>query len=406
MADFTREDLAGSRFEQVDLAGARFRNVDLTGAVIRGALLVNVEIDGLIQDVTINGVDVVPLVEAELDRRYPDRAKMRPADADGFRQAWDILEPLWQQTVARARAMPPDLLHERVDDEWSFIETLRHLVFATDAWVSRAILGQPSPWDPLGLPHDEMPDETDVPWDKGARPSLDQVLALRADRMATVRQVLAGLTDAKLAGWTEPVTAPGYPASESFAVRRCLQAILTEEWEHRLFAERDLAVLESRLRPEGAPAGSRACRDPAGACASGRGVGDRRAEDVGIAERGRAVLLRGRPGDRRAGTQRHPPRVQGRAVRGRADVVPHADRAGPGGGGVDIIAEELRGEVVLRRCTRVTDHAAGQNAERADRPADDVGVQDHADQAPGGAGVVAVRGGERIVGDVRVGAVG
>ena len=69
MADFTREDLAGSRFQEVDLAGTRFRNVDLTGAVIRGALLVNVDIDGLIQDVRINGVDVVPLVEAELDRR-------------------------------------------------------------------------------------------------------------------------------------------------------------------------------------------------------------------------------------------------------------------------------------------------------------------------------------------------
>ena len=246
MADFTREDLAGSRFEQVDLAGTRFRNVDLTGAVIRGALLVHVDIDGLIQDVRINGVDVVPLVEAELDRRYPDRARMRPADADGFRQAWDILERLWQQTVARARGMAPDLLHERVDDEWSFIETLRHLVFATDAWVSRAILGQPSPWDPLGLPHDEMPSETGVPRDKDARPSLDQVLALRADRMATVRQVLAGLTDAALAGWTEPVTEPGYPPPQSYAVRRCLQAILTEEWEHRLFAERDLDVLQTR----------------------------------------------------------------------------------------------------------------------------------------------------------------
>ena len=165
MADFTREDLTGSRFEQVDLTGARFRNVDLTGAVIRGALLVNMDIDGEISDVRINGVDVVPLVEAELDRRYPDRAKMRPADADGFRQAWDILERLWQQTVARARGLDPDLLHERVDGEWSFIETLRHLVFATDAWVSRAILGQPSPWDPLGLPHDEMPDDAGVPRD-------------------------------------------------------------------------------------------------------------------------------------------------------------------------------------------------------------------------------------------------
>ena len=87
MADFTGEDLAGSRFEKVDLTGARFHNVDLTGAVIRGALLVNVDISGEILHVRINGVDVVPLVEAELDRRYPDRATMRPADADGYRQA-------------------------------------------------------------------------------------------------------------------------------------------------------------------------------------------------------------------------------------------------------------------------------------------------------------------------------
>jgi uncharacterized protein YjbI with pentapeptide repeats len=246
MADFTGEDLAGSRFEMVDLTGALFHNVDLTGAVIRGALLVNVDISGEIQDVRINGVDVVPLIEAELDRRYPDRATMRPADADGYRQAWDILERLWQQTVARARGMAPELLHERVNDEWSFIETLRHLVFATNAWVRRAILGQPSPWDPLDLPHDEMSDRPCVPRDRAARPSLDEVLALRADRMATVREVIAGLTDATLAGMTEPVTEPGYPEPDSFPVRRCLQAILIEEWEHRLYAERDLDLLTSR----------------------------------------------------------------------------------------------------------------------------------------------------------------
>ncbi len=246
MTDFTREDLAGARFDQVDLTGARFRNVDLTGAVIRGALLVNVDIDGLLDNVRINGVDVAPLVEAELDRRYPDRAKMRPDNADGYREAWAILERLWPQTVARARRLDPDLLHERVDDEYSFIETLRHLVFATDAWIKRAILGEPSPWDPLGLPHDEMPASVPVPWDRTARPSLDQVLALRADRMATMRQVLAGLTDDELAGTTEPVTAPGYPAPQSYPVRRCLGAILNEEWEHRLFAERDLDALESR----------------------------------------------------------------------------------------------------------------------------------------------------------------
>ena len=256
MPEFNSENMTGSRFEDVlladaqfhraDLTGASFRLVDLTGVTIRGAALVNMDLSGMIENLRVNGVDVVPLVEAELNRRYPERAKMSPADAAGYREAWDILERLWSETVERARGLAPELLHERVDGEWSFIETLRHLVFATDAWVKRAILGVPSPWDPLDLPHDEMPDEPSVPRDLDARPSLDEVLALRADRMATVRQVLAGLTDEKLAGMTEPVMEPGYPEPGSFAVRRCLQAILNEEWEHRLYAERDFDALETR----------------------------------------------------------------------------------------------------------------------------------------------------------------
>jgi hypothetical protein len=244
--DFIHEDLAGSRFEDVDLAGARFRNVNLRGAVIRGAFAVDVEISGLIDNVRINGVDVAPLIDAELSRRYPDRVKMHPTDPAGYAEAWVILEGLWQQTVQRARGMAPELLHERVDGEWSFIETLRHLVFATDAWVRRAMLGDPSPWSPLDLPHDEMPDEPTVPRDLAARPSLDEVLVLRADRMATVRDVIAGLTGENLAAMTEPVTGPGYPEPESYPVRRCLGAVLTEEWEHRLYAERDFDLLAAR----------------------------------------------------------------------------------------------------------------------------------------------------------------
>ena len=256
VTDFTGQNLTGARFEDVyltnayfhdvDLTNARFRLVDLTGVTIRGAALIDMDVSGMLHNLRVNGVDVVPLVEAELDSRYPQRAKMRPSDADGFREAWDILERLWQETVDRARSMPPDRLRERVDEEWSFIETLRHLVFATDAWVRRAVLGEPSPWDPLDLPHDEMPDQPGVPRDRDARPALREVLALRADRMATVRRVLADLTDEKLAGMTEPVTEPGYPESQSFAVRRCLGAVLSEEWEHRLYAERDLDILQSR----------------------------------------------------------------------------------------------------------------------------------------------------------------
>jgi uncharacterized protein YjbI with pentapeptide repeats len=246
MPDFISQNLRGALFKDVSLAGARFDWVDMTGVTIRGALLVDMDLSGDIENVRINGVDIVPLVEAELDRRHPDRVKMRPADAAGFREAWDVLERLWQQTVDRARRLPPALLHERVDGEWSFIETLRHLVFCTDAWVKRAYLGDPTPWDPLDLPHDEMPDEPSVPRDRDARPSLDEVLALRAGRWATVRGVFADLTDERLAGTTEPVRAPGYPESDSFPVRRCLRAVVGEEWEHRLYAERDLDVLDSR----------------------------------------------------------------------------------------------------------------------------------------------------------------
>jgi hypothetical protein len=246
MAEFTGEDLRGSRFEHVDLTGSRFQNVDLTAVTIRGADLVDVEISGQIENVRINDVDVVPLIEAELDRRHPERAKLRPSDADGFREAWAVIERLWPPTVDRAGGLAPELLHERVDGEWSFIETLRHLVFATDAWVKRAILGDPSPYDALDLPHTEMPDEPGVPRDVEARPTLDEVLALRNDRMAVVREVLAGLTDDMLAGNTDPIPAPGYPPAGSYAVRRCLQAVVNEEWAHRLYAERDLAVLETR----------------------------------------------------------------------------------------------------------------------------------------------------------------
>lgn len=242
-ATYEHVELNGALFRDVDLRGARFKGVDLSGVVMAGVDLVDVTIGGEVSNLVINGVDVAPLVEAELDRRYPDRVKMRPTDPAGFRQAWDLVETLWAGTVERARGLRPELLYEQVDGEWSFIETLRHLVFATDAWVRRGILGDPKPWDALDLPWDEMPDTPGIPRDRAARPSLDTVLALRADRMATVRRVVDGLTDETLDRHTEPVTEPGWPPPRSFPVRQCLLVILNEEWMHRQYAERDLDAL-------------------------------------------------------------------------------------------------------------------------------------------------------------------
>lgn len=253
MAEFHEQDLSGARFARVRLRGASMRQVDFSGVQIRGSLfhgarlrgveLLDVDIYGELKNVVVNGVDIAPLVEAELNRRMPERAKMRPEDADGFREAWTILERLWAGTVARARTFPEAALHRGVDDEWSFIQTLRHLSFASAAWVSRMILGNPSPWHPLDLPWDEAEGWEGIPWDREARPPLDEVLALRRQRQAMVRDVIAELTDDHL---TADVTRtePGWPRIESFPIKECLLIVLNEEWEHRLYAERDLTILE------------------------------------------------------------------------------------------------------------------------------------------------------------------
>ena len=147
-ARFEDADLHGAVFTMADLTGSRFRAVGFHGVVMRGVEISDTTIDGDIEGLVINGVDVGPLVEAELDRRNPDRVLFRPTTADGFRQAWDVNERLWATTVDRARRLPPERLHESVDEEWSFIETLRHLAFASESWVGRAILGDPTPCTP------------------------------------------------------------------------------------------------------------------------------------------------------------------------------------------------------------------------------------------------------------------
>ncbi|MFB6724191.1 DinB family protein [Kribbella sp. NPDC056345] len=241
--NLTKKDLREGLVQDVDFQCARFERVRFSGAVMRGVEFANAQIDGDIEDLVINGVAVAPLVEAELDRRDPERVKMRPTDADGFREGWDVVERLWAGTVERARQLPEEKLHVRVDGEWSFIQTLRHLVYATDVWLCRVIQGDPEPWDALSLPYDGATPDPRLPWDLAVQPSLDVVLALRHDRMGRVRRYVDQLTDEELSTKTTPVEGPSWPPAAAYDVKMCLSIILNEEWQHRLYAERDLQLL-------------------------------------------------------------------------------------------------------------------------------------------------------------------
>jgi len=237
----------GRSFVEEDMVGARFVRCDLSSAVVRGSAVGGLEVDdpwlGRPGDsLVVNGVDVVPFVEAELDRRFPGRSLRRATTADGLREAWVAVCAAWDDALARAAALPPGSVDVRVQGEWSFAETLRHLVMATDAWLRVSVLGVAfeEAFHPWGLPHAEFAtDGFDVSGFADA-PSYDAVLAVRAERVALVRDHLAGLGDDDLDAPALHVWAPDVPRR----VLQSLHTILAEEWEHLRYAQRDLAAIE------------------------------------------------------------------------------------------------------------------------------------------------------------------
>src|SRR4029450_13467904 len=94
------------RFHDEDLTGAEFRECDLSRARIVGVVMQDAEIDGLVTNLVVNGVQVMPYVEAELDRRHPGRLLMGSDEPADLREAWRQLRADWSTTVERVRAMP------------------------------------------------------------------------------------------------------------------------------------------------------------------------------------------------------------------------------------------------------------------------------------------------------------
>lgn len=179
-------------------------------------------------------------IRRELDRVHPERLRLRPRDLAETRAAMDSVDEMWAPTLARARRLPRQKLHARVDGEYSFVETLRHLLFAGDAWVQRMVVRDPNPFHDWGVPPD-LP--ADAPPDTG--PELEEVVSVREARAARVRAHLASMSEADLrvrvGGPWDP---PDLPPEHRARVIDCFRVVFREEWWHHQFATRDLAVIE------------------------------------------------------------------------------------------------------------------------------------------------------------------
>src|SRR4051795_5420513 len=104
------------RFDDEDLTGAEFRECDLSRARLVGVVMRDVEIDGLVTNLVVNGVEVMAYVETELDRRHPVRVLIRSADPIELIEGWRRLRADWATTVERIRRTP-GIEHRTVNDE-------------------------------------------------------------------------------------------------------------------------------------------------------------------------------------------------------------------------------------------------------------------------------------------------
>jgi hypothetical protein len=234
------DDHKNERILEADFSGAWFHSVNLSNVKISNAWLFNVEISGLVGNLSVNGIDVGAYVEAQLNERHPERLLLAPFDPDGMRTAWKTLEDLSAATLARARALPADKLDQSVNEEWSFLETLRHLVFATDRWITGPVLDDANPFHRLGMPnppHDEL---TMRIFDVEAKPTLDEVLAVRRERMSRVAELIDGIDADEL---NREVASPN---GGTTTVMSCLHVVFGDAWWHDQYANRDLAILERR----------------------------------------------------------------------------------------------------------------------------------------------------------------
>lgn len=239
---FRTKEFEGASFVKTSFKGATLRFSDVSGVTMRA-----VDVDGLDIDshdlffgtLIVNGVDVVPLVDAELNRQFPGRELQKAETPEGLREGWIAVQAAWQTTVADT---PPELVDAHVEDEWSLAQTLRHLVLATDAWLRGGIMRIEQPFHEIGQIFTGAAEMGfDMSVFRAEPPAYAEVLEVRAERQQMVTDVLATASPELLA--EERANPWGGGDDWRPTVGDCIRVILEEEWAHLRYVRRDLALL-------------------------------------------------------------------------------------------------------------------------------------------------------------------
>lgn len=214
-----------------DLSNVTMRSVDVNGLDIDGQ-------DLLFGSLIINGVDAVPLIEAELNRLFPGRELQTAQSPEGLRDGWVAVQAAWETAVENT---PERLMEANVEDEWSLAQTLRHLVLVTDAWLRGSVLKIEQPFHEIGQIFSSA---TEMGFDmsifRSGDVSVEETLATRAERQQMVTDFLATVTADDLATECDnPWGVDGWRPTAG----DCLRVILEEEWAHLRYMKRDLALL-------------------------------------------------------------------------------------------------------------------------------------------------------------------
>lgn len=232
---FEDRDLSDAVFWGVNLQRAYIRDADMSGSTLFHVFLRDVSIDGEIERLVVNGVDVTDFVN-EHDRWWPLRNRLSPDSIGGVVDSWATLQAEWASLLSSVAAADRSVVDASVGGEWSLRDTLRHLLFAVDKWFALPILGDAS-FTPIGLPNTSSQGGDWPGLDLDADPDFATVLAARA---AQHERFGIYISSTRAEDLPETVTIRENGTAPALM---CLHVVLEEEFEHLRYMVRDLATL-------------------------------------------------------------------------------------------------------------------------------------------------------------------